>query len=186
MSNARGSCAIAHGLGTQLGGSGYGEQTLVPLEPEILGVLLLCEGREETRRGHAAGVATGQHPPSSIEGELEILSIMSSSRSSSPSSSPSSEDETPPFCAIASASSWFILLLLSRAPRARVFPLVELATSSSAKESISSRLLRLSRETLGERRCSSSVSCVTSRIVSAWWGPRELALPPRRGLFEWS
>lgn len=62
------------------------------------------EEREETRRGQATGVTTELHAPSSMEGELEMRSIMSSSRS--PSSSMSSSSAMPPFWATASESCW--------------------------------------------------------------------------------
>ena len=79
---------------------------------------------EELRLGHVGGREGKEHPPSSIEGELDILSIMSSSMSAS-SSSPSSTPEAPP-------------LLLS-AWSSRMSPLTLFTTVRSSSEPGSSR-----------------------------------------------
>lgn len=146
------------------------------------------DGNEDTRGGHAEGATEGGvHPPSSIEGELEILSIKSSSRSSaSPSMSPSSDDETPPFCAIASSSCCCCCSCCCACDCAMLPPLPATRPSAYLCRSSPAAGAPSGQEVRGPRLSSSAVSWATSRRVSAWCGAWAWAMESGTGCLEWS
>jgi len=129
------------------------EEATVERNGEDCGVVNSCLA------GQVVGEQGKEYPPSSIEGELEILSIMSSSMSSSTSAScmsPSSPSlDVPPFSLTACSSC--------------CEPLFPLMTVRSSSEPGSSRSVLPASLHASCRRASSEVrSCSTCRIAACW------------------